>query len=64
MVQEALTNVVKHARAERVRLVLREVDGGSRSAIRDDGHGFDAVQPTGGSACWACASGSSWPAAS
>ena len=48
VVQEALTNIVKHARAERVRLVLREVDGWIEVRVRDDGHGFDAVQPTDG----------------
>jgi signal transduction histidine kinase len=47
-VQEALTNVVKHARAERVRLVLREVDGVVEVRVRDDGQGFDASQRTDG----------------
>jgi signal transduction histidine kinase len=46
--QEALTNVVKHAQAERVRLILREGDGWIDVLIRDDGRGFDAAQPTDG----------------
>ena len=65
VVQEALTNIVKHARAERVRLVLREVDGwievmDPRRRARLRRRPADRA----GSACWACASGSSWPTAS
>jgi signal transduction histidine kinase len=41
MVQEALTNVAKHARAERVRVAVGEVDGELRIEVRDDGVGFD-----------------------
>jgi two-component system, NarL family, sensor kinase len=40
--QEALQNVVKHARARRVRIVTREDAGGVRLEIADDGVGFDA----------------------
>jgi signal transduction histidine kinase len=42
MVQEALTNVAKHARAEHVRLVIGESDGELLLEIHDDGVGFDS----------------------
>jgi signal transduction histidine kinase len=45
VVQEALTNVVKHAGAERVRLLVRESAGWIDVRVRDDGRGFDAAQP-------------------
>jgi signal transduction histidine kinase len=41
MVQEALTNVAKHARAERVRVAVGVTEGELRIEIRDDGVGFD-----------------------
>lgn len=41
MVQEALTNVAKHARAERVRVAVGEVNGELRIEVEDDGVGFD-----------------------
>jgi signal transduction histidine kinase len=48
MVQEALTNVAKHARAERVRLVIEESDGELLLEIHDDGVGFDSKTRTDG----------------
>src|SRR5262249_44571784 len=39
--QEALTNVVRHARARRVRVELRRQDGELRLTVSDDGTGFD-----------------------
>jgi signal transduction histidine kinase len=48
VVQEALTNVVKHSAAERVRLVLRETNGRIDVRVRDDGSGFDLSTPTDG----------------
>ena len=48
VVQEALTNVVKHADAERVRFVLREESGRIEILVRDNGHGFDTMRPTEG----------------
>lgn len=42
IVQEALTNIVKHANAEKVRLAVREHDGQLLVEIQDDGDGFDA----------------------
>jgi signal transduction histidine kinase len=41
LVQEALTNVVKHARAERVDLRVGEENGRIDVSVRDDGVGFD-----------------------
>jgi len=38
--QEALRNVIRHARAAEVRVTLRPRDGGLELAIRDDGQGF------------------------
>jgi signal transduction histidine kinase len=40
VVQEALTNVVKHAGAERVSILLRERDSKVAAVIEDDGRGF------------------------
>ncbi|MGN6215949.1 MAG: GAF domain-containing protein [Solirubrobacterales bacterium] len=48
LVQEALTNVVKHASASRVSLTARETEGEIRIAIGDDGTGFDSDAPTAG----------------
>jgi two-component system, NarL family, sensor histidine kinase DevS len=44
IVQEALTNVVKHARAEHVSIVLRRKAGTVTAVIEDDGRGFTPVQ--------------------
>ena len=43
-VQEALTNVAKHARAEHVRVWLTAADGTIEIGIADDGRGFDPAQ--------------------
>jgi len=40
LVQEALTNVVKHAGAERVSILVTHGDGGVRAVVEDDGRGF------------------------
>jgi signal transduction histidine kinase len=42
LVQEALTNVAKHARADRVRVAVGESDGELSIEVRDDGAGFDS----------------------
>jgi signal transduction histidine kinase len=42
VVQEALTNVVKHAGAESVSIVLARRDAGVGAVVEDDGRGFDA----------------------
>jgi signal transduction histidine kinase len=41
IVQECLTNVVKHARARRVSVLLRRRDGSIAAVVEDDGAGFD-----------------------
>ncbi|MGH9190700.1 MAG: GAF domain-containing sensor histidine kinase [Acidimicrobiales bacterium] len=43
--QEALQNVVKHAKAESVVMSLVVSDGEVRLAVRDDGRGFDEQSP-------------------
>jgi signal transduction histidine kinase len=48
LVQEALTNAVKHASASQVTLSVQEGDGEIQIAIRDDGAGFDQSTPTSG----------------
>jgi signal transduction histidine kinase len=40
LVQESLTNVVKHAAAENVSIVLTRRDGGIGAIVEDDGQGF------------------------
>jgi signal transduction histidine kinase len=40
VLQEAVTNVVKHAGAERVGVILDVVDGAARLIVEDDGRGF------------------------
>jgi signal transduction histidine kinase len=45
VVQEALTNVARHAAAHRVRVRLEPENGGVRLSIEDDGHGM-AGEPT------------------
>jgi signal transduction histidine kinase len=39
--QEALTNVVKHARASQVNVTVRKLRNGLRMEITDNGHGFE-----------------------
>ena len=41
LVQEAITNITKYARAEQVWIQLAERDGRVQVAVRDDGVGFD-----------------------
>ena len=47
VVAEALTNAVKHARAERVLVALAQPDGHLTVEVRDDGCGFDPAAPRG-----------------
>jgi signal transduction histidine kinase len=44
VVQEALTNIVKHARADRVSIVLQGRPGKVTAVIEDDGRGFSPDQ--------------------
>ena len=46
IVQEALTNVLKHAEATRVSVILEYRNGQIRTIVEDDGKGFDADTPT------------------
>jgi signal transduction histidine kinase len=48
VVQEALTNVVKHADAAEVKIRVRDRGGAVEVLVRDDGHGFDADEGTAG----------------
>ncbi|HEV2857810.1 MAG TPA: GAF domain-containing sensor histidine kinase [Solirubrobacterales bacterium] len=48
LVQEALTNVLKHANAAHVDLTAEDTDGAICIVIRDDGDGFDTNDPTAG----------------
>jgi PAS domain S-box-containing protein len=43
VVQEALTNIARHARATEVRIEMRQAAGALRLAVQDDGVGFDAA---------------------
>lgn len=50
VVQEALTNVLKHARARRVTVILERRDEDVQMIVEDDGRGFDydaAIAPAG-----------------
>jgi signal transduction histidine kinase len=48
LVQEALTNIAKHAHAQTARVTIDVAHGEVRVRIQDDGIGFDTSQPTGG----------------
>jgi len=41
IVQESLTNVIKHARARRVSIALTRMEGFVTAVVEDDGQGFD-----------------------
>jgi signal transduction histidine kinase len=45
IVQESLTNIVKHAQAGKVSIALIQQDGGYHLEIQDDGKGFDLGVP-------------------
>jgi PAS domain S-box-containing protein len=45
MFQEALTNVARHAGATRTDVVLQKQQGGLALLVRDNGRGFDQVDP-------------------
>ena len=48
LVQEALTNAVRHAGATRIRIDVMERDSCVDVAVSDDGHGFDPEATDGG----------------
>jgi signal transduction histidine kinase len=43
--QEAISNALKHAEAQRIEIQLSFETAGVRLRVRDDGRGFDAAQP-------------------
>jgi len=48
IIQEALTNAVKHAGATRIDVRVRPLDGSLQLEVTDDGHGFDPAAPATG----------------
>ena len=48
LVQEALTNIIKHAAASRVEVALLMDQDAVRVTVRDDGRGFDPAEPVEG----------------
>ena len=48
LVQEAITNVVKHAGAQKLQVEVVEANRSVRVTIRDDGSGFEPSRPGGG----------------
>ena len=48
VIQEALTNVAKHAGAQRVSVTVVDRDGAIEIAVTDDGSGFSGEEPTDG----------------
>ncbi|HYD16757.1 MAG TPA: sensor histidine kinase [Candidatus Nanoarchaeia archaeon] len=48
VVQEALTNCARHAKAKNVHVALHPEDGRIVVAVQDDGAGFDTRRPAGG----------------
>jgi two-component system, NarL family, sensor histidine kinase DevS len=48
IVQEALTNIVKHANAGRVSIVVTQRVGSVGAIVEDDGHGFNPEEETDG----------------
>jgi signal transduction histidine kinase len=48
LVQESLTNVVKHARASNVQVKVLDHDSFVEVTVADDGQGFDAAAPSSG----------------
>jgi signal transduction histidine kinase len=48
IVQEALTNVVKHAEATRASVTLTRKPGSVVAVVEDDGRGFDVAAANGG----------------
>jgi signal transduction histidine kinase len=48
IVQESLTNIVKHAHAGRVSIALTKMEGSVKAVVEDDGQGFDPAATDGG----------------
>jgi signal transduction histidine kinase len=47
VVREALSNVIRHARAHSVEVTIEKIDAAARVSIRDDGHGIDGGKSEG-----------------
>lgn len=47
VMQEALTNIARHAHAKRIEVSVLEGDGGLELVVRDDGTGFKSMSATG-----------------
>ena len=62
LVQEALTNVVKHANARHAQVTIVAAGGVVTIDVRDDGIGFALPRPRRATAWPTCASGSRWRA--
>jgi two-component system, NarL family, sensor histidine kinase UhpB len=45
ILQESLTNVTRHAEAERVQVALAHADGAVTLEVQDDGRGFNVADP-------------------
>jgi len=41
LLQEAMNNIAKHSKGDRVNLLLRKMDGGIELRVQDNGQGFD-----------------------
>lgn len=48
IIQEALTNAVRHGRSKKIHIAFRSVKGGHRLSVRDDGRGLPKQPRTGG----------------
>jgi signal transduction histidine kinase len=48
LLQEALTNITKHARANTIRVLVRQNDGELSIEVQDDGQGFDTSAQSSG----------------
>lgn len=48
ILQESMTNALKHSKASCIRIGLSRQDGRLRLTIADNGHGFDVTQPSSG----------------
>ena len=44
VLQEALNNIAKHSKADRINLLLRKMDGAIELGIQDNGQGFDLLE--------------------
>ena len=62
LLQEALTNITKHARANTVRVLVRQNDGELSIEVQDDGQGFDTSTQSSGFGLLGMNERVAWPA--